>query len=101
MSFDDVARLLIVLAIADWLSVVVLIAEARAEHVLREGAIEYRIGANAFLSFVASLIAAIGLNRLFPFLPQDVVIGVIVFTCVAVSVPVIAWPIVRWLGGFR
>lgn len=99
MTIDDLARALIVLAIADWTwTLVLLIAAWRYQ----ETALTERAGVGIICSLIASLFAVISANVLKIIeLPQGTGFWLLTAAALLVSAPQFIWGIAALTGRFR
>lgn len=99
MSLEDVSRLLIVLAAADWMFTAVIYVTARR---LREPALTERATTSAILSVIATIAAWLGAARLgIVALDNGTAVGLLAVALILVSAPQFIWTISLAAGRFR
>lgn len=100
MSFDDTSRLLIALAIADWVSTaVIFIFASRHEG---NAALTERAITSVILSLIATMAAVLGMARLgILALDNDIAVVLLAGGLLLVSLPQLVWAISLATGRFR
>lgn len=100
MSFDDTSRLLIALAIADWVSTAVIFMFASRHE--GNAALTERAITSVILSLIATMAAILGMARLgIVALDNGVAVTLLGVGLVLVSVPQVIWAISLVTGRFR
>lgn len=98
-DLDDLSRVLIVLAIADWIATVILVLGARD---LREPALVERAFQSFVLTIGATGIAVLaGAYLLRVDLPATPNLGLLTLGLIALSVPQLVWLVLYLTGRFR